>query len=203
MTLPALTRKEALWLSCKKKSCCSNIIVTTGRDMWRIARALDTPPWSFMVYFPSQAPSRDAFLLDHSGQPYRLALAKQTPRRPRKTLPPCIFLLRTGDGTHRCGLGQLRPLVCRAYPSEVQGSMVYLRGTTTCTCRDWSLVDVDLDEERALVEARQADAREYWALLERWNAQVLASVPGTRFTFGEFASFLLDHYDQIEAATTA
>ena len=87
MTELGLTRKEEIWLACKQKSCCyAAFVVPSGRDIWRIAHTLDSPPWAFLVYFPAQAPRRDAFHLDHSGVAYRVALAKGATRR--KKAPP-------------------------------------------------------------------------------------------------------------------
>jgi Fe-S-cluster containining protein len=197
---PTITRKEAIWLACKAKSCCySAIVVPTGRDVWRIARALDTPPWSFLVYFQSPARARDAFALDQSGQTFRLALAKQRSRR-TKTPPPCLFLLRTRDGAHRCSLGDLRPLVCRSFPSELVDGVVNLRNDGSCSCRLWALADVDLKEERLALEARQADAEAYCRVVDYWNAQVAAAPAGTSFDFFDYCRFLLDAYDQLAEA---
>jgi Fe-S-cluster containining protein len=200
VTHPTLTRKEAIWLACKAKSCCySAIVVPTGRDVWRIARALDTSPWSFLVYFQSPPRARDAFALDQSGQTFRLALSKQRSRR-TKTPPPCIFLLRTRDGAHRCSLGDLRPLVCRTFPSELVDGVVCLRNDGSCSCRLWALADVDIEEERLALEARQADAEAYCQVVAHWNAQVAAAPAGARFDFFDYCRFLLDAYDAMAEA---
>jgi Fe-S-cluster containining protein len=197
--LPTLTRKETIWLACKAKSCCyTPAVVPTGRDVWRIARALDTPPWSFLRYFPTARPRRDAFALDQSGQQFRLALGKAPSRR--KTALPCIFLLRTRNGHHRCGLGDLRPLVCRAFPADVVDGVLSLSNAGQCVCRTWALADVDIAEETALVEARQRGAEEYCAIVARWNARVAAAPPDTTFTFADYCDFLLETYDGIETS---
>jgi Fe-S-cluster containining protein len=195
-----LTRKEAIWLACKAKRCCYEaIVVPTGRDVWRIARALDAAPWSFLVYFRTPAPARDAFVLDRSEPPFRLALAKQPSRR-TKSAPPCVFLLHTRDGAHRCGLGDLRPLVCRSFPSEVVDGVLSVRNDGGCTCRRWALADVDIAEERALVEARQDDAEEYCGIVAGWNARVAAAPDGARFDFLDYCAFLMERYDALAAA---
>jgi Fe-S-cluster containining protein len=201
--LAPLTRKEALWLACKQKACCyASIVIPTGRDIWRISRALDAPPWSFLVYFRPPYPRADMFYLDHSGQGYRLALAKQPSRR-TKSPPPCIFLLRTRDGHHRCGLGELRPLVCRAFPAELVSGVLCLRHDSGCACRRWSLADVDINDEIALVQARQTEFEEYCAVVTRWNALVATTAPDAGFTFFDYCTFLLDAYDELAAQTAA
>ena len=197
MTIPTCTRKEATWLACKQKACCySALVVPSGRDVWRIARTLQAPPWTFVLYFAAPVPRADAFILDHSGQPFRLALAKQRRQR-RKSLPPCIFLMRTRQGYHRCGLGELRPLVCRTFPADVVAGVLYMRADGGCTCREWSLADADIAEEQALMGARQADYAEYCGVVARWNAQVRATPAGTSFTFFDFCDFLLTAYDAL------
>jgi len=196
---PTVTRKERLWLACRQKRCCyAPVVVPTGRDVWRIARALDAPLWSFLVYFQAGEARRDAFLLDRTQPPYRLALAKRPGRR-TKTPPPCVFLLRTRDGHHRCGLGDRRPVLCRAFPSESLDGVLALHDGGACTCRTWSLTDADLAEELALVAARQAAAAEYCTVVARWNARLLATPEGTAFDFLAFCDFLLTAYDEIAA----
>ncbi|HEU5317666.1 MAG TPA: hypothetical protein VFX49_16255 [Chloroflexota bacterium] len=193
-----LTRKELVWLTCPDKSCCHNsVVVPTGRDVWRIARTLGAPARSFLMYFPTANPRRDAFVLDGSGASFRLALGKGA-RRHRRTPPPCIFLLRTRSGQHRCGLGELRPRACRALPGDLEDGVLTLSNDGRCTCRTWILADVDIAEETALVEARQRDAEEYCSLVDRWNARVARAPAGTNFEFEDYCAYLLESYDAIE-----
>jgi Fe-S-cluster containining protein len=195
--------KEAIWLACKRKTCCHTaVVIPTGRDVWRIARMLETPPWAFLIYFPAPTPRRDAFLLDHSGMQFRLAFAKR-PSRHTKTPPPCIFLMRTREGHHRCGLGDLRPLVCKTFPAEMVDGVLCMRPDAGCTCRSWSLADVDLGTEMALIHARQRDAEEYCAVVAEWNARVLAAPQDARFDFRDWCDFLLGAYDAIDARQEA
>ncbi len=197
MTMPTVTDKEAIWLACKRKTCCHTaVVIPTGRDVWRVARTLDIPPWSFLVVFPSPTPRRDAFLLDQSGRQFRLAFAKRATRH-TKTPPPCIFLLRTRQGHHRCGLGDLRPLVCKTFPCAVTDGVLSVQDGADCTCRDWSLTDVDIEEERTLIAERQADSEEYCAIVARWNAQVSAAPPDVAFDFPTYCDHILAVYDAL------
>jgi hypothetical protein len=193
------TTKEAIWLACKPKACCYNaIVVPSGRDVWRIARALHAVPWSFVKYFPGAPDRPDSFALDRSEARFRLVLDKQPSKR-AKTPAPCIFLLRTRHGHHRCGLGALRPAICQSFPSELVDGVLCVRNDAGCTCRIWSLADVDLAEETARVEARQAEAVEYHQVVARWNALVDAAAPTTRTDFVAYCDFLLRAYDELEA----
>jgi hypothetical protein len=193
------TIKEAVWLACKPKTCCYNaIVVPSGRDVWRIARALSAVPWSFVKYFPDAPERPDSFALDHSEARFRLVLDKQPSKR-TKTPAPCIFLLRTRQGHHRCGLGALRPAACRSFPSELVDGVLCVRNDAGCRCRTWSLADVDLAEETARVEARQAEALEYHQVVARWNALVGTAGPTTRTDFVAYCDFLLRAYDELEA----
>ncbi len=93
--------KEAVWLACKPKTCCYEaFVLVSGRDVGRIARALDASPSSFLVYFDSPEPDPDAFMLDGSGRLFQMALSKQPSKR-RVTLPPCVFLVTTPHGGRR------------------------------------------------------------------------------------------------------
>lgn len=173
-------------------------MVPSGRDIWRIARALQTPAWAFLRYLPIPQERPDAFKLEPAGPAYRAVLAKQPSRR-RKTPAPCIFLMRTRTGDHRCGLGGLRPQVCRAFPSDLIDGILCVPNDGTCTCRFWTLADVDLAEETARVEQRQAEAIEYHAIVARWNARVEGGLEGDRPNFFTFCQFLLDAYEHRES----
>jgi hypothetical protein len=69
-----------------------------------------------------------------------------------------------------------------------------------CSCRVWGLADVDLDQEMALLAARQGEAEEYCQVVARWNEQVLAAGPEERFSVADFCAYLLDSYDRLAAA---
>lgn len=195
MTLATPTRKEAIWLACKQKSCCyASLVIPTGQDIWRIARALETPPWSFLIYFPTGQARRDSFILDRSGRQFRLALAKGKTRR-KKSPPPCIFLLKTRSGQHRCGLGDLRPGVCRSFPSELVNGVLCVRPDAGCACREWALPDVDIAEEMGALIDRQQDLEKYCSVVAAWNEQVASSPPDATFDFPDYCTYVLNAYD--------
>lgn len=197
----APTRKEATWLACRGKTCCHTaVVVPTGRDVWRISRALDAPPWTFLVYFRAPTPASDTFQLTPEGPPLRLAFAKQVSRR-RVTAKPCIFLLRTRDGAHRCSLGALRPGVCRGFPARVIAGLVQLQPELDCTCRRWALADLDLADEMALIRACQAEAAEYAAVVADWNSHLVETTSsGATIDFLVYCRYLLEAYDQLAFA---
>ncbi|HUZ02120.1 MAG TPA: hypothetical protein VMU89_17370 [Thermomicrobiaceae bacterium] len=196
----AISRKEAIWLACRQKTCCSARLVTlTGRDVWRIARSMNVVPWSFLVYFESE-PAPDAFALDHSGRRYRLALNKRPSRR-TKTPWPCLFLLSTRDGHHLCGLGELRPQSCKAFPSEPVDGVLCLAGG--CSCRTWALADVDIEEEAAAVRDREEELADYAEVVVGWNAAVAAAPEGVSLDLADYCRYLLEVYDAVETADPA
>lgn len=193
-------QKESLWLACKQKTCCSvRIVLVTGSDVWRIARAMDVEPWSFLAYYET-LPRPDAFILDASGQHYCLALAKRPSRR-TVTPAPCIFLLSTRDGYHRCGLGDLRPAACKSFPAEIVDGVLCLAVQAGCSCRTWAHADIALDAESAVARWRAAELREYCEVVARWNDRVLAQTYGdSEFDLEDFCAFLLSTHDQAEHA---
>jgi hypothetical protein len=196
----SLSRKDATWLACPQKSCCyTSIVIPTGADVWRIARTLELPPTTFLMYFESPAPSRDAFALDGSERRFRIALAKRPTEDPSSMA--CIFLLRTRAEHHRCGLGELRPAVCQCFPCTLVNGLVAIAPDTDCACRPWSLADVDVADERPRLLRRQAEAEEYCAVVARWNAEVMQA--DRVFDFAGYCAFLLDAYDSLHAPTTA
>jgi Fe-S-cluster containining protein len=193
----ATSLREATWLACAAKSCChAAVIVPTGRDVWRIARTLEVPPWTFLRYFATPQPTGDAFALDASERRYRLVLRK---RDSRKKQPPCIFLTKTRHGHHRCGLGDLRPAACRSFPADLIGGVLCMGNDLGCTCRTWTMVDVEVAEARAAVLQREAEAAEYRAVVAEWNRRVMLARTGQDIDFFAFCDFLIDAYDAIAA----
>jgi Fe-S-cluster containining protein len=188
------TLRETLWLTCKKKSCCySSLVLVTGRDVARIAGALHADPSTFLFYLTSPQQTPDSFLLAPGGPHYRLALAKGPARR-KNSAPPCIFLMRTRDGQHRCGLGDLRPMDCQTFPLEAAHGEVTVTEETGCTCRAWSLADVELEQEEPRLAQRQNEYAEYYAMLQGWNGLVTRLEKGVTLQFEHFCAYLLRWY---------
>jgi Fe-S-cluster containining protein len=176
-------------LRCREKTCCTYYAVyLTGDEIVRVARTLDAPPWSFTMAVPA-VPAVDAFALDHTAQRYRAALTKLPADDAGER---CIFLLRLSEGTARCGLGESRPAPCRTFPVELHEGALRV-SAEGCTCRAWSLDDVDPEAERASLLAESRARDEYAGFVRNWNAYVAAA--GTeRFAYPDFCRFLLDQY---------
>jgi len=191
----ARTRKEALWLSCAAKFCCSYYTVyPTGADIWRIASALQIVPWEFTEPVPAEKDAPDGFMLDATGVRFRPALQKQPSQGPNPA--PCAFLLRLEDGTARCGLGDLRPASCHTFPSFLINDTVCLKNDGGCTCRRWTLADVDIDEERNALLAEAREREEYTNVVRDWNGFVQTAPQGETFDYADFCRYLLDAYTQ-------
>jgi Fe-S-cluster containining protein len=196
--LPSETStREATCLSCREKSCCSYYIVSvTAQDVWRIMRALHISSSDFLRYWErdSEAPGR--FLLSPDGAFCELVLAKRP--LPEPLLSPCVFLLRTSDGHGVCGLGDLRPGQCRAYPVFQHGDLIRLVNDPQGCVQTWSYGDLDLERERPLLARQAADERQHHALVADWNIRVRAE--RRERTFEEFCSYLINHCADKETA---
>lgn len=189
--------REHRWLTCPSKTCCyAAVVIPAGADVWRIARGLDAPPWSFLMYFETPVARRDAFALDASPRRYRLALAKNPALR-QGSNAACVFLLRTRTGHHRCGLGPLRPTGCLAFPLELVDGEVRVQPGHGCECREWSLADVDTAAERPLLEQRLAEAEAYAAIVADWNGEIGRT--GSVRDFTDYCDYLLEAYDRLDA----
>jgi hypothetical protein len=62
---------------------------------------------------------------------------------------------------------------------------------------------VDLAEETARVNVRQAEAVEYHQVVARWNSALEATPGDTRFDFFSYCDFLLRTYDQLASGEVA
>jgi Fe-S-cluster containining protein len=169
-------RKEELFIGCSAKTCCEvDTVYISAPEIRRIAGMLSVPPSAFTAAEPAQPDDPEAFAL--ADGPVRLTLAHRA-GEPTETgdaadRGPCLFLLRLVDGSGRCGLGSDRPTPCRAFPSVLQGGLVRVAGHS-CTCRAWSLADVDPVADRELIELDLAQREEHVAAAAAFNASPIA-----------------------------
>jgi hypothetical protein len=190
-----LSKRTSTWLECEAKTCCyTRTVHPTGKDVWRIARAFDLPPWAFVTRIEVNDSGSDTFVLDGSSQRYRLALIK-SPLLPLGDEHGCVFLLRTRTGAHRCGAGDYRPIDCQVFPGTLRDGAVAIREDLGCTCRAWSLSDMDQGSTRTVLESLKSDEEVYARILDRWNRHQGAGPEGHSGGFLEFCQYLLAAYD--------
>jgi Fe-S-cluster containining protein len=184
--------KSERFLRCREKTCCSyGAVFLTGDDLVRLARTIDAPPWTFTVAVATETPAGDAFALDATATRYRAALARLPEQASRER---CIFLLRLDGGAARCGLGDARPMPCHTFASELHDDTVRV-SAAGCTCRIWSLDDVDVEAERALLLVERDAARNYALLVAGWNAFVATRPPTDPYAYADFCRFIMAQYE--------
>jgi Fe-S-cluster containining protein len=177
--------REALWLSCREKRCCSHYSVTpTAADLWRISRTFELPAWEFTRYIDARREEHGAFALDQTGRHFQIVLAK------RETT--CTFLFRLPDGHAQCALGTNRPTVCRAFPAALRQGTVRVGEHAGCTCGVWSDAALDPDAELALLLRLDRDRHEHAELIAEWNAIVARA--GEPRTYPELCGHLMNAY---------
>jgi Fe-S-cluster containining protein len=184
------TVKDLLWLACRDKACChATKVVVTGADLHRMATALDVAPWDPVVYTEAPPEAADGFRLAAGGPRYQLVLAKREDGG--RGDAACVFLWKLADGHAQCGLGELRPLVCQSYPAVIVDGMVGA-DSPACTCRRWTIDDLDAGAERARLDALLAETAVYAAVVEAWNAAL--PDPPEVCTFTAFCRYVLAAY---------
>ncbi|HYR62860.1 MAG TPA: hypothetical protein VET24_09575 [Actinomycetota bacterium] len=159
--------------------------------MVRISRALDLPPRSFVSLCPTEPDAADGVQFERAGLKYQLVLNKRGAVRAAGA--PCIFLWKLSDGHAQCGLGALRPLVCRAYPASLADGLLCAAGDA-CTCRRWSVSDLDPEADKAALHAVLEEAQRYSLAVDAWNA-ALPPPPAQR-SFSEFCQFAFAAEDE-------
>jgi len=188
------TKKELLWLSCRQKTCCHTTkVVLSGLDIWRITQALELMPWEYTRYSDAPDDAMDGFRLRPEGPRYQVVLAKRGEVGPDGA--PCIFLLKTNDGHAQCGLGSLRPKVCQVFPATVVDDLLRVQ-SGACTCRRWSLLDLDVDRETAQLREMLEEAAEYSGIVAEWNNRLEAA--GEPRTYRDFCLYVLDAYQSLD-----
>lgn len=177
---------ELLWQHCAaKRCCCARTVLPTGADIWRIANALQVPPESFLR--PLAAPAAHGFALDPAQPLIYPALAR---RAQRSASAACVFLLQFGDQASRCGISALRPLPCQAFPAVAVAGQVGVDAAPGCTCRAWSLAEIDRERASALLRQEAEERERYHEAMHAWNAAV--ALTKRRSTFSQVCQYVLE-----------
>jgi Fe-S-cluster containining protein len=178
-------------------ACCYLYYVPlSGYDVWRISRTLGLDPSEFVVAFanPPEAKYTFPFRLCHDGDPYELALEKQGPFQIGE---PCVFLDRRDDGTSRCGIYDVRPAACRAYPMELTAeNTMTMRPRALCPSGAWSDCEPEQPAWRASWASLATQFDQYRQVVEMWNAQV-ALQPDRQFSMDHYLAYVMGVYDKL------
>ena len=189
MTGAVLSPREALWLGCREKTCCSTYsVMPTGADLWRISRALELAVWDFTRFADASADDPGAFALDADGPRFQVVLAKRDGGSDRP--PTCVFLWRVADGHAQCALGAIRPTACHAHPAVLDHGVVCVGDHDGCTCGAWTQVSLDADRERPTLLRLERERNEHAEMVSEWNARVADDPTGRDYP--EFCDFLMN-----------
>ena len=180
---------EILWQHCAvKRCCCVRTVLPTGADIWRIATDLRVSPESFLR--PVPAPSAHGFALDHAQPLIYPALARRTLS---SQSAPCVFLLQFGDQASRCGINNLRPLPCQSFPAVGVAGQIDVDTAPGCTCRSWSLAEIDREYASALLQQEAEERERYHEAMRAWNGAV--ALTKRRYTFSNVCQYVLEAYE--------
>jgi Fe-S-cluster containining protein len=179
--------------NCHARCCQEHIVPLCGFDMWRIARGLEFEPEQFVKVRPQPETNSHGFILDHSGRTYYMSLGKR-PAGPEAE--ECIFWLRM-EHTGRCGIYELRPQVCRTYPSIMRGLDVERREDVLCPVDAWRDGILQKPSWRHSLFSVTVEFDIYRMAVGRWNRHVLNSPEDVHFTEHDYMQYVLAFYDQL------
>lgn len=192
MTSPCVT--------CHQKCCQDHIVTITGYDAWLIAQRLELAPEQFMQVVPHEKPTEGGFYLDHSRNTFDIALDKVYGEADERR---CIFWMSLPGETGRCGIYPSRPLVCQTYPAFLTNTGVHRREDVHCPQDAWRDGEVKRPIWRQRLYRMQVEYDIYWLAVARWNYHVLTARAGETFSAGDYYSFLLAYYAQLEPVRAA
>lgn len=195
--LIASESKQVICQNCEPRSCCYHYRVhLTGDDLFRIASLLDLAPEQFVTWVETPSDDPEGFALDASGDRYALVLAKSSdPRR----FGGCVFLVRSNDGAHRCGLDDLKPSQCALYPAYVHEGMVRVINNPAGCWRTWSVAELDVATEHQRADYYAEQKVQYQHCIKAWNERV-TNYPNRQFEFREFCDHVQNHYARLRPA---
>jgi Fe-S-cluster containining protein len=188
--LPVLDPATAACSECPAPCCAEHDVNVNGFDLVRLMRglALSWPslvndiehPHSFFV----------GFRLDSSSTHHHFYLR----RRPDET---CQFLLQLDGRWRRCGVHQLRPGACRAYPIRAAGDEVRLASHIVCPPPQRQLYQSACEAMRVVIDDDSAEDALWRRVLERWDLLARTVPRGQPLPMDAFVDWLLRLYDAV------
>jgi hypothetical protein len=142
----------------------------TGRDIVRVSRALALEPWYLTEAAPAAAGDPTGILTDGGRRRVNLRLANGP--------QGCLFLLRTLRGVGHCGLGELAPVSCRVFPTQLgEGASPASKEPADEALRS-SGQEPEHEPGQESEYEKQAEAKRAWAadrdewfeVVKEWNA---------------------------------
>lgn len=185
--------------SCHQDCCHDYTVTVTGYDVWCIANHLRLDPHQFLVCFLADKPDSKGFKLGGCDKKFEIALAtrKIDGAVDKKQ---CVFWLSLLEGYGRCGIYEVRPLVCQTYPAYLSHGLVHLRTDALCPERSWNLSTMDLPYWRQRLLRFHMETDIYSSVIEQWNSFVDASPTNDTCSVDVFYGYLIAVYSRIERA---
>lgn len=181
--------------TCTRGCCRRHTVNVGGYDAWAIARGLELSPLEFVVAVERDGPDAGGFLLAAGGPHHELALAK---RPTGEAYEPCLFVLAMPDGSDRCGIYGLRPLVCRAYPAYTRSGLVGRRDDVLCPDEAWRDGALGAPGWYATLARHHVEHDIYELAVARWNYALIQCGPGATPTLAAYLAFVMAFYDGLE-----
>jgi Fe-S-cluster containining protein len=193
----AATQDDSVADPCASCGICCHIyfVPVTARDIRRITLGLGFTPDQYLIAVPEPEPTPEGFVLQVGGPSLRLVLRKNGPMAPGQ---PCVFLIKGGDGTSRCGIYEHRPETCRSYPMVRRPAGVVVHPDASCPPASWPEGGQSESHWLPWIDGLQSDLAEQRGLAARWRG-LLESDPATERTVEEFCWFLIEADELIEA----
>jgi len=200
-----IARKGVLCAGCRERLCCYEFSVEASvRDVGEIATALALTPEVFLAYQRTE-PSPRAFRLGPEGPTYRLVLERHPwlyrgytgqgvlAATPADRPKGCCFLVRLPNSHHYCGLGSLRPAICRLFPVSQREQLLDVYEGPGCV-RTWTLTEVNYAEEARLAQEFAQRQAEHERFLADWHREVDRLAAEEAYNFNHFCDSLLNWY---------
>ena len=151
-------------VTCHTNCCKAYTVFPNVFDIYRIWTKLKIPPESFLEMIEASNEELGVKLTDGIVD---LALKK------KESSEACLFLIEAGD-LFRCGIHEIKPGVCRAYPFDWRDGKVVQLEDKLCPV-DWH---VDREFEKTIVDLHR-DLADEWefthSLIAEWNAMSIPS----------------------------
>lgn len=154
---------------CSVACCRAFRIYLTSFDLQRIVLTLGVAAAD--ICLPVQCAGEN---LDHRHLSFSLGEEERFLLALRRNRRGCLFLMKIG-ATQRCGIHQVRPLVCRSYPLIASGRHLMMARQALCPS-PWVLSSAHRKDFQNLQKQRERESFLFQAVLERWHDEGLPAL---------------------------
>ncbi len=182
-------------LNCPGLCCKHNLINLCTYDIWLIVRNLHISPTDFVGFASLGRESPYDFVIDGSGKAYCMVInMKERPDGSRR----CMFALDLPEPAVRCGIYDIRPIACRAYPFAFACGKAAVKSWAFCPKPGWDSLQPDQTFWVPELARHDMEFSIHAFLVHVWNTEMIGKPVAEKLNFRPFFEYVFTIYYRLE-----